>query len=97
MADYECLEEFEEATPLQKRFCSQLSVEEYEQSAADSTEEALAQLIAHLDTNPQAYHKILQAKKDEEIGVFSYIKVHNTQTGTLWRFQKSPLCLKIVV
>lgn len=71
----ECFDEFDDATPLRNTFCTRLSLQEYEDQTANTTEEAIAQLMAHLDCNPQEYRKVLQAKKRDEANIFSYIKV----------------------
>ncbi len=71
----ECFDEFDDATPLRNTFCTRLSLHEYEDQTANTTEEAIAQLMAHLDCNPQEYRKVLQAKKRDEANIFSYIKV----------------------
>ena len=72
------LDEFDDATPMRNKYCSTLTLEEYEEQSANSTEEALAELIAHLENNPQQYKNVLKARKRdeaEEAGVLSYIKV----------------------
>ncbi len=90
----ECFDEFDEATPLKRTFCSRVSLEEYEQQTADTTEEAIAQLIAHLDNSPQSYYRVLQAKKDEDVSVFSYIKVL-THTSIISSYEKVKFITKL--
>lgn len=72
------LEEFDEATPLRGTYCSRLTAEEYEEQGSACTEQALAELLKHLDRNPQVYKDILSKKKkqeQEEAGLLSYVKV----------------------
>ena len=72
------LEEFDEATPLKSTYCSRLSAEEYEEQGSACTERALAELLGHLDENPEVYKDILSKKKkqdQENAGFLSYVKV----------------------
>ena len=71
-------DEFDEATPLRGSFCSRLTAEEFEELGATFTEEALAQLMEHLDRNPEAYGRVLRKRKRqqaEEAGLLSFVKV----------------------
>ena len=72
------LDEFDEATPLKRSYCSILTQEEYEEQGSSFTEQALSELVDHLDTNSRSYKKILKKRKlqeAEERGVLSFIKV----------------------
>jgi hypothetical protein len=73
------LDEFDEATPLTKRYCSRVSKQDYDQQTSESTEDALEQLLEYLDANPQIYANILKKKSDEENesqGLLGYFKQH---------------------
>ena len=73
------LDQFDEATPLRRTYCSRVSAEEFETQAYNYTESALADLIDHLNENPDEYGKILRKKKlqeEEEGGIFSFFKVN---------------------
>lgn len=77
------LDEFDEATPLKRTYCSILTQEEYEEQGSNFTEQALSELVHHLDTNSSSYKKVLKKKKlqeAEEEGVLSFVKVK------LWSF-----------
>lgn len=72
------LDEYDEATPLRGTFCSRLTAEEFEEQGASCTEEALSQLMEHLEKNPEAYGRVLRQRKRqqaEEAGLFSFVKV----------------------
>lgn len=78
------LDEFDEATPLRGTFCSRLTEEQFEEQSASSTEEALAQLMEHLDKNPGVYGRVLRKKKRqqaEEAGLISFMKVASKFPG----------------
>ena len=71
------LDEFDDATPMTKRYCSRISKEEYDQQTCENTEGALEQLLQFLDQNPDVYASILKKKRKEEAepeGLFSYFK-----------------------
>ena len=72
------LDEFDDATPLKRTYCSRLTQEEYEEQGSSFTEQALSELVEHLDTNSHSYKKIYKKRKlqeAEERGVLSFIKV----------------------
>ena len=72
------LEEYDEPTPLRSTYCSRLTEEEYEEETSACTQEALSELIAHLNENPDEYHKVVKRRKKEEAegaGLVSYVKV----------------------
>lgn len=72
------LDEYDEATPMRGTYCSRLTVDEYENQSSKCTEDALEQLISHLESNPEVYKKVLKDKKkqeEEEAGILSFMKV----------------------
>lgn len=72
------MDEYDPATPVSKVYCSRLTAEEYEEQASSCTEDALADLIEHLQKNPLLYSRVVGHKKKEEeenAGFFSYAKV----------------------
>lgn len=79
----ECLEEFDEATPLKRTYCSRLTAEEFEEQSGSCTEKALLELMSHLDDNPEALKSSLSKRKKqeaEESSLLSFVKVK------LWSF-----------
>lgn len=74
----ETLDEFDEAVPLTKTYGRLLTEEQYEEQAAKTTEDALQNLLAHLDKNPNEYHRIMKKRRKEEAenrGIISFLKV----------------------
>ncbi|CAI8023184.1 hypothetical protein GBAR_LOCUS13577, partial [Geodia barretti] len=74
----ECMEEFDEATPLRESYCSRLTHHEYEEQADSCTEQALRELMEQLDTQPELYRSVLRKRRreqKEEAGLMSYLKV----------------------
>ena len=72
------LDEYDEATPMRGTYCSRLTTDEYENQSSRCTEDALEQLISHLEGNPDVYKKVLKAKKkqeEEEAGILSFMRV----------------------
>lgn len=72
------MDEYDPPTPVIKAYCSRLSAEEYENQASSCTEDAIAELIQHLEKNPASYRKAMAQKKKEKqenAGLFSYAKV----------------------
>lgn len=77
------LDEFDEATPLRRAYCSRLTLEEYEDEGSSYTEKALSELVAGLDRKPDTYKKVLERRKKEEVeegGVLTYVKVSHIVT-----------------
>lgn len=73
------MDEYDPATPVSKVYSVRLSAEEYEDQASRCTEDALAELIKHLDKNPASYRRVMYSRKKEEeenAGFFSYAKVN---------------------
>lgn len=73
----ECFDEFDAPSPMPKRYCSRISIEEYESIGNTSTELSLQQLLQYLDHNPTAFFDILTKKKEEEkdsSGFFALLK-----------------------
>ena len=65
-------------------YCSCLTEEEYEDETSACTQEALSELIAHLNENPDEYHKVVKRRKKEEAegaGLVSYVKVCTQRNG----------------
>lgn len=73
------LEEYDEATPMKRMYCSRLLTdEEYEQETVDYTQKCLHELLGHLNENPEEYSKVMVKRKKEEAessGLLSYMKV----------------------
>ena len=71
------LEEFDDAAPLKGTFCSRMSIKEYEEQASSCTQQALQELIGHLDENPEEFKVILNKRKHDisEDGIWSFVKV----------------------
>ena len=74
------MDEFDDAVPLKRTFCAkQMTEEEYEDQAAETTDKAISDLLKHLEENPQVYKKIETRRRREEAeqaGIMSLIKVH---------------------
>ncbi len=74
------LGEFDEATPLRRTYCSRLTLAEYENEGSSCTEKALEELLQHLESEPNAYRKVVKRRKREEVeeeGVLAYMKVRH--------------------
>lgn len=72
------LEEFDDATPLRGTYCARLTKEEFEEQGSSCTERALAELLDHLDANPEVYRKVVRSRKKQEAeegGLLSFVKV----------------------
>ncbi len=72
------MDEYDPATPVSKTYCVRLSAAEYENQTSSCTEDALAELIEHLEKNPGSYRRVMTQRKKEEVenaGFFSYAKV----------------------
>lgn len=72
------LDEFDDATPLKRTFCSRLSLAQYEEEASSCTKRALEELIDHLDHNPSELKDVLKKRKrdaEEGGGIWSFVKV----------------------
>ena len=70
--------EFDEPCTLKHTYCSQLSLDEYEEQTFSATDKALNDLMLHLEHNPDEYARVLTRKKKqeaEEAGWISYAKV----------------------
>ena len=74
----EVLEEFDDATPLRKSYCSRISKDEFERQISVNTENGLEELFTFLKNNPKAYSDILRKRRREEAesaGLLSYLKI----------------------
>lgn len=72
------MDEYDPPTPLNKAYCTRLNEEEYENQASSCTEEALLELMQHLEDNPESYHGVMNRRKKEEeenASLLSYLKV----------------------
>lgn len=72
------MDEYDPPTPLSKVYCARLKVEEYESQAYSCTEEALLELMQHLENTPESYHRVMAKRKkeeEEEAGMLSYLRV----------------------
>ena len=69
-------DEFEEApSVLTTRFCRQLLEEDYINASTRATKQALQELIADLEKNPQAMHKVLRRKREQTLHFHKTIKL----------------------
>jgi hypothetical protein len=81
----ECLGEFDAPSPMPTRFCSRVSLAEYEENSSKNTEAGLQQLLEYLKYNPTAYYEILAKRKKEEsdnAGFFAYLTTRLAQWYT---------------
>ncbi len=72
------MDEYDPPTPSKTSFCVRLNPEEYESQTSLCTENALLNLIQHLDKYPSAYQNIMVNRKkvaEENSGIISYAKV----------------------
>ncbi len=72
------MDEYDPPTPLRKTYCARLNNEEYENQASKCTEEALLNLMQHLESKPESYKRVLRKRKketEENSGLLSYLKV----------------------
>ncbi|XP_021374707.1 proline-rich protein 11-like isoform X2 [Mizuhopecten yessoensis] len=79
-SDYrlESFDEYDEPCQMTKAYCGQLSLDQYEEQAANTTEQAVLDLLSYLDKNPQKIQSILTKRKKEELencGMFSFLKM----------------------
>ncbi|XP_071093376.1 serine/arginine repetitive matrix protein 1-like [Haliotis cracherodii] len=89
----ETLDEFDEAHHLEKTYCSTMTEEEYEDQTVAETDKALQDLVMYLESNPEAYARIMRKKKVEEMengGMYSYLKV---KMMSLLHGEHYPACL----
>lgn len=72
------MDEYDPPTPLRKVYCARLNNEEYENQASRCTEEALLQLLQHLERTPESFGRVVRKRRkeaEENAGLLSYIKV----------------------
>lgn len=84
----ECFDEFDAPSPMPKRYCSRMTLEEYDRVGNTTTECALQQLIDYLEYNPTAFFDILVKKRQEEFdnsGMFALLKAKLSE----WYFGRS--------
>lgn len=73
------MDEFDEPCRLEKSYCPQVSLEEYEEQTLNATEMAIKGLLSHLEQNPEEYTRVLKKKRKQEAedaGWVSYAKVN---------------------
>ena len=69
---------YDPASPSVTTFCKRISKQEHEKQVAETTQQAVADLIKYLEYNPTAYYNILRKRKREDKeneGVVSWMKV----------------------
>jgi len=81
----ECLDEFDAPSPMPTKFCSRISLTEYEENASRNTETGLKDLLEYLQYNPTVYYEIMAKRKREELdnaGFLSYLRSRLTEWYT---------------
>ena len=71
----EILEEFDQLPPCTVGFCQQMPLEDYDERSAETTKDALHELLDHLDSNPKEFYKILRRKKADNLNLLQFVKV----------------------
>ena len=71
----ETLDEFDAPSPCVKGYCNRISVAEFEQQAAETTENELQKLLTFLESNPRNYYNVFRKKKFDQMNLLSFVKV----------------------
>lgn len=69
------LDEFDQPTPVAISHCRKISSEDFDRESAETTKEALHDLMKHLEQRPQEFYDILRRKKADNLEMFQFVKV----------------------
>lgn len=69
------LDEFDQPTPTSISYCHKISSEEFDLQSAQTTKDALHDLMKHLEQRPQEFYDIIRRKKADSLQVLQFVKV----------------------
>ena len=69
------IEEFDQPSPVTVNYCHQIRSEDFDLHSAQTTNDALRELMEHLEEQPEKYYQIIRKKKADNLKMFQFLKV----------------------
>lgn len=69
------IDEFDQPSPATVSFCHKISSEDFDLHSAQTTKDALHELMNHLEQRPDEFYQILRRRKAENLKMFQFLKV----------------------
>ena len=69
------IDEFDQPSPATVSFCHKISSEDFDLHSAQTTKDALHELMNHLEERPEEFYQILRRRKADSLKMFQFLKV----------------------